>query len=759
MNRDTLTLTYDLAWPWSVRPWGLALLVLVAMTLVGLTLWTYSGVAHSNRRRIAVILALRLAALMLACIAVVRPSLGFREAAHAPSALLVVVDQSLSMTIQDEFGGRSRWDVLQQLLEECEPELQRLQDEHNVTVVKYQFAEDLRESAAAPTADGKRTDFGQMLQALYKIHGRDRSLRGLVILSDGADNGTRFPAITEAARWRSLPCPIYTFGLGQPTTADSQSDIALVHITTEPSPVPIKGKLTVRGVIDAPGFVNATPRIHVLLNDKEVLAQEVVLRKPSANEVALTVNAPPTPGEVKVTLKIDPLPSEVSTTNNEISTYVTVTKEGISVLLVDRMRFPEPQLICDALSTDPRIRLYVAWRRSDEPAPEHADLFNFEKQHYDVIILGDVSPRRLTGGNAGVLTAIQELVGEKGTGLLMMGGYESFGNSDWIGTPIEKLLPVELNVKGQLDERIRIEPTEKGLAHYVMRLADSLDANRALWRKLPELDGMTPLGKERPGATVHAVRAGTEEPVLVGKSFGAGRVLAFAADTTWRWQRLGQPKSSEGIDAHARFWKQLVFWLAKQDEAAGTVWIKPDVRRLGTGSKLGFGVGLRGKGGLAIKDGQFEVVAIDPNKAETVVPTAGEQGTERGAFWKTDAPGEYRLVVRGRGKDVDGQAIGGEATARFLVYQDDAELLRRAADHDFLTKLAHAGGGEFARAQELRPFLQQLQAHTLPENAPKLNLWPEWRRTTMTGFLPGFLLLFVLVLCLEWFLRRLWGLV
>ncbi len=38
---------------------------------------------------------------------------------------------------------------------------------------------------------------------------------------------------------------------------------------------------------------------------------------------------------MKVALKVDPLPGEISQLNNEISTYVTVTKEGISVLYVE----------------------------------------------------------------------------------------------------------------------------------------------------------------------------------------------------------------------------------------------------------------------------------------------------------------------------------------------------------------------------------------------------------------------------------------
>ena len=61
-------------------------------------------------------------------------------------------------------------------------------------------------------------------------------------------------------------------------------------------------------------------------------------------------------------------------------------------------------------------------------------------------------------------------------------------------------------------------------------------------------------------------------------------------------------------------------------------------------------------------------------------------------FWKTDEPGEYRIVVSAAGKDADGQEVKGEASARFIVYQDEAELARRAANHDFLKRLAARGG-------------------------------------------------------------------
>src|SRR5262249_12806127 len=151
----------------------------------------------------------------------------------------------------------------------------------------------------------------------------------------------------------------------------------------------------------------------------------------------------------------------------------------------------------------------------DPPGAGETDLFQFEKQHYDVIILGDITARRLSAGNPEVLEAIAKQVFDKGAGLVMIGGYESFGNTDWGGTKIADLLPVELNVSGQIEGAVQMAPTVDGLRHYIMRLADNERDNSTAWNKLPKLDGMTRLG--RPKAQSYTLASSSSgEPVLVG---------------------------------------------------------------------------------------------------------------------------------------------------------------------------------------------------------------------------------------------------
>ncbi len=190
------------------------------------------------------------------------------------------------------------------------------------------------------------------------------------------------------------------------------------------------------------------------------------------------------------------------------------------------------------------------------------------------------------------------------------------------------------------------------------------------------------------------------------------------------------------------------------------MWVKPERRRLDAGEKLGFTVGLRGKGGVDAAEATFQVTVVDPKGIESPVVTAADEKGTRGTFWKTDQAGEYRLIVRGSGKDANGQAIPeGSATARFVVFQSSTEMTRRAADHAYLARLAQAGGGKFHSVEELGAFLREMPQTLLAQNKPKAESWPDWRSTRLSGFRIGMFLAFVGVLCTEWFLRRYWGLV
>src|SRR6185295_16791557 len=102
-------LTTDPAWPWSLPGVGLPALLGVAAFLAIVTVWTYLGVRGASFRRILLVLGLRLLALVIAFLLVLRPSLATEEEENViPSRLFFLLDYSESMKITDEFNGLSR---------------------------------------------------------------------------------------------------------------------------------------------------------------------------------------------------------------------------------------------------------------------------------------------------------------------------------------------------------------------------------------------------------------------------------------------------------------------------------------------------------------------------------------------------------------------------------------------------------------------------------------------------------------------------
>jgi hypothetical protein len=172
---------------------------------------------------------------------------------------------------------------------------------------------------------------------------------------------------------------------------------------------------------------------------------------------------------------------------------------------------------------------------------------------------------------------------------------------------------------------------------------------------------------------------------------------------------------------------------------------------------------LRQPGGADAVDPQFEVKVIAPGEDEKAVPTRSPVNDPDGGYrlvYDPTVPGEYVVKVVAKGKDGKGAEVKGEAVARFFASPEvSEEMLRTAADFDFLQKLAAAGGGKALRLDDLPQFLRDMKAQPLDAVKPKPKYLPDWRRDKSKGFLPAWLVVFVALVGVEWGLRRLWGMV
>ena len=65
-------------------------------------------------------------------------------------------------------------------------------------------------------------------------------------------------------------------------------------------------------------------------------------------------------------------------------------------------------------------------------------------QNYDVVVLSNVSATQLTSEQ---MQLIEAMVRDMGIGLVMIGGPDSFGAGGYLDTPVERALPVNMNIK------------------------------------------------------------------------------------------------------------------------------------------------------------------------------------------------------------------------------------------------------------------------------------------------------------------------
>ena len=195
-----------------------------------------------------------------------------------------------------------------------------------------------------------------------------------------------------------------------------------------------------------------------------------------------------------------------------------------------------------------------------------------------------------------------------------------------------------------------MQPTKLGLMHFALLLAAKPAENEALWSKLPPLEGANKFHDLAPAATVLA-DAGPDKPLLVAHDFGAGRVMAFAGDSTWRWWMGGFES------AHKRFWRQIVLWLARKDQTQeGSVWIRMAQRRFAPSQRVEFFVGATSPTGDPIADAEFKAEIVLPDgKTRQPLPLARQSEQMVGSFADTQTAGDYAIEVTA---SAEGPAVG-----------------------------------------------------------------------------------------------------
>ncbi|MBN2292062.1 MAG: hypothetical protein JXM70_06525, partial [Pirellulales bacterium] len=696
------------------------------------------------------------------------PTLVYTEVSKQAATLVVLADQSRSMSVPDALGGRkTRWEALRRSLEDAGKGLARIAEDFEVRAMTfdgktYPVTVEDGQVRLPEEPSGRETAIGSVLDDVLRLEAGKRLL-GVILMSDGAQRAYAprdIPPQTAAANMKHLGYPLFTVTFGQDRGLGQARDVAVKDMLAAES-VFVKNELEVAAQIRVDGFVNREIPVKLLFETSSGKMEIVAERKIKATSdgqilpVSL-VYSPQVPGQYKLSVEVGDQPGELVRTNNRLSTFVNVLSGGLKVLYIEGYP-PRREIRFLRRSLDASADIHVDYKPLDARRPQShpANLIErFEPGKYDAYIIGDVDSQAFKRDE---LKALKETV-SKGAGLIMLGGFHSFGAGGYADTALGDILPVkmsrlerqpleqetprkDLHIKGPLE----MKPTPLGGGHYVLMLSSNRAKNVELWSRLPRLLGANKFRELRPRARELAVDQ-RGRPLLVAQDFGAGRVMAFAADSTWLWCMGGFETE------HKRFWRQVVLWLARKDELGeGNVWVKLTERRLRPGQRLEFTAGARTATGDPIENAQLAAEIIMPDGSTQPIQLARQEDQFSGTFRGTEAPGDYAVRVTAVEGGGDGKSLG-SAKTRFLVFEEDLELDNATADISAMDGLAAMTGGKAVAPEQLDDLLEELSANTESlENRTetKRTFWDTW----------SFFLLLVCLLAVEWFLRKRWGLV
>jgi uncharacterized membrane protein len=743
-------------------PWWLVALVAVATT--ALLVQQFLGLKQRLALGQSVILTLLRAAVYAGLIFFLfGPALIDKRVTKLRRPLTVMIDNSQSMafpasskTASGDNGTQSRLDLVREKLAAAkEPLIDKLNRDYDLRLIRFG-------AGAEPIAPGslaglKAQDPGTRLVELLQSVARDgASQSGIVVFTDGIANGER----KNIEGMAPLAAPVFAVGVGE---VEGFTDVRIAKVGAP--------QFAFRGrefkldlTIEAAGMKGKT--VPLFFNrGKNLVATRPIAIDTDLFEQKVTLSFTPKElGTHGFSVSIPTQSGEQITQNNHKEFKVDVQRDKIRVLTLSGSPAWNYRFLRMAMKQDPLIELvsFVFLRTPTDSVdvPESQlslipfpidDIFLEELKNFDVIFFDDFSHRAYF--NPVYLDRVRDFVRDGG-GLAMFGGARAFDSGGYGESSLREVLPVELDGKGafQTPGNLRAALTRAGKAHPITRLLSDPKSNEEAWSKLPVLTGLNQVRAVRGETLLSAGSDGAASgaPLLAIGRFGKGRTLALMSDDAWRWNFIAVG-NKETPQNHLKFVRQAVRWLA-QEPSFEQVQLH-SIPTTQPGEKVAIKLKVLKDDFTPTRQASVQLRVFNAEGEPTLVSVAAEaeEGEYGGEFTPTKE-GTYRVEAEA---SLGAKAIGKDRTS-FTAAFSYGEADDGRPRLDLLKQIAASSKGEYFSINDWNEKTLEKIAARLESIAPSEIV--EQRQIRLWSNLWPFAIILVL-LSIEWWMRRKWGLI
>lgn len=778
--------------------------VLLGAVALMLVIYVYRREGRSKGARISLaVIRCLILAFVLALLNM--PVFTIGQSRTEPSVLALLVDDTISMRVKDvQQGGDgsalepiSRSDAVLQLLKaEDQAFVKELAKTHIlrfyrfnrqampvISLVSDKKEEELKDEEGKPRtpayysiveAFDKIKPEGQTTQVLASVRTavedlQGQRLAGVVLITDGRDSPKE--VVPEGiAAIKNYGVKVYSLVVGsdKPPKNVQLEAINVQDAAFEGDIVNIKA--TVRGVGFAAGqrvklsAINKKTKLPLRRADGRPVEKEVVIENDKPVEAELQWK-PEKVDTVDIDVIIAKEPGELDEDDNVRSTQVAVLDAKLNVLYVDGYPRWEYRYIKNEMIRDQTINISCLLTSADPTFAQEGDapdekmgfpgpIKRFPESieeilKYDVVVFGDVDPRQFTDAQ---LQLIKDFVSKRGGGFGMIAG-PRFAPLAYRNTALEEVLPVFINRvpegrPASMKDGWRPVLTRDGAESSIFRFFEDRQRNEKFMKEeiqpvfwfcqgVQTKPGVGETYAEHPSATAPD---GKKAPTLVLGRYGAGRTLFSGIDDSWRWRFY------TGEAVFDTYWIQQFRYLARSKKLGQR---KMTFQSFRPAYELGEQVRLS----LRVLDPQLltqlpdlipvEVLDADgkPVYRENMVKQEGQVDFYV-ASYTADKIGKFQAKLPPIAGGVN------EMELPFEVNVPRLELIQPQVDRQLLSRLASETNGatlDLDKAKTLPPMIPSA-AKQIPVEISE----PLWNKDRA-------LWIFVLLITVEWVLRKVYG--
>jgi hypothetical protein len=794
--------------------WHLLVLAAVCALIAGFAVWMYRRDTVELRPGMGLLLlALRLATLAGLLVFYLHLEKRTERKVVHNSRVLVLVDSSLSMGLQDAAanGSQATPNRLEQVVNVLDKGnlIAKLREKHDVQLIR--FDADLNRVATlgklpatrdatsndAPSAtkvadsgsqqsiakpvdwqaallpQGSETRLGQALRTLISDE-RTAPVAGVVVFSDGGQNAGIEPAAAIDAA-RDAKFPIYTVGIGSDRRP---ANVRISDLVAPARAYPGDG-FQITGYLQSEGLADRTVNVDLLSRPAGEANAKVEGTLEGTQRITLGGSGEVVPVKFDITpdergrrvfsLRVKAPPEDSNANDNLQEVDVEIIDRKTKVLLVASGPSREYIFLRNLLKRDKEVSVDVWLQSATEGAAQDADvvLKEFpstppEMFAYDCVVAFDPNWKEL---NENQVELLERWVAEKAGGLVVLAGPVEMDR--WVQDPklakVRGLYPVEFNRRMTLFEEGRfssstpwpIEFTREGLDAEFLWLEDTASGSEQVWSEFPGVYGYYGVRGAKPGAAVYGrysdPEAGTggERPVYMAGHF-YGAGRVFYLGSGEMW-RL------RALDE--RYFEQVYTKLVRHvsqgrlllGSSRGMLLVDRDRYLLGNTVVVRAQLSNPQYEPLELPGVPLQVVRPD-GSTETLQlsPDAARKGMYVGQFTAL-AEGTYRLDLAV--PDSEAEVL----TRRIQVRVPDVERENPQRNDTLLAELAKRTGGTYYVGADavlgnrgLPPLVTQLKDRTETTYLAGVT-----DREFDFNWMRGLLVVICGALCLEWLIRRL----